>query len=99
MWAGRVMVYGQPSHPAGFRGAVSGRNSRFRTNNVNLVSSGRADMNYNINLQMHVASHVTVVKSSLYDVFARARAPIHGAIHGKTYHMLYLPIYDPTAHV
>ena len=47
-------------------------------------------MNYNINLQMHVAPHVTVVKSSLCDVFARARAPIHGAIHGKTYHMLYL---------
>ena len=38
--AGKFMVYGQPSHPAGFRGAVSGRNSRFRTNKVirNLVS-------------------------------------------------------------
>ena len=57
------MVYGQPSHPAGFRGAVSGRNSRFRTNNVNLVSSGRADMNYNINLQMHVTLHVIVINT------------------------------------
>ena len=39
----------------------------------------RAYVNYYINLRMQVTPHVTVVKSSLCDLFARARAPIHGA--------------------
>ena len=50
----------------------------------------RAYVNYYINLRMQVTPHVTVVKSSLCDLFARGPRADTRCSDGKTYHMLYL---------